>query len=250
MPTRNNHFFFSYFGNKRQEIDNIFSCITNYEVKYIVEPYCGSCSFSYHMSLLHPQKYVYILNDNDKLLIELCNIVKDKQKLLDFEEKVNKICSSIDKNIYNTMDKTTLEAYYIRNKIHTLRPGLWKNGYKYKEIKIRDTPFCNFILNEKVIFSSNDGISVYEEYKNKNSIIFLDPPYLLAYNDFYSKPNVNIYQHLYLNKIENESSFIMLCLEWSWIIRLLFQNNKFITYDKKYSSQNKKKTIHAVITNK
>lgn len=250
MPVRKNHFFFSYFGNKRKEIDNIFACIDNYDVEYVVEPFCGSSSFSYHLSKLHPNRYKYVLNDNNKLLIELYTIVKDDEKMKAFEEKINKICSTVDKTVYGKLDKNTVEGYYIVNKIYSMRPGFWNLKYKYKYIRILDSPMCDFLRNENVILSSADGIDVYEEYKKKNSLIFLDPPYLMACNSFYNDAKVNIYQHLYFHKIEHEPAFIMLCLEWSWIIQLLFQNNKVVTYDKKYESCKKKKTTHAVIFNK
>ena len=80
MPARKNHFFFSYFGNKRNEIDNIFNSIKNYDIEYIVEPFCGSSAFRYHMSIKHPGRYTYVLNDNNTLLIELYNIMSDDKK--------------------------------------------------------------------------------------------------------------------------------------------------------------------------
>ena len=67
-----NHFLLPYSGNKRNEVENIYNTtkdIYKYEdIKTIVEPFCGSCAYSYYISTLYPKKYKYILNDNDKFL--------------------------------------------------------------------------------------------------------------------------------------------------------------------------------------
>ena len=104
MPTHKNHFVIPYFGNKRSEIDNIFVSIKSYDVEYIVEPFCGSSAFSYHMSIKHPGRYTYILNDNNKTLIELYNIMSDDKKLDELEQKVNSICAVMDKPAYAKLD--------------------------------------------------------------------------------------------------------------------------------------------------
>ena len=187
-----NHFFYSYCGNKRNEMKEIMGSIKDSNVEYIVEPFCGSCSFSYHMSLLHPNKYTYILNDNDKLLIELFNTVRDPIKLVEFETKINDICLTLNKDKYKELDINTLVGYYIKHKIYTMHPGIWITTYKYKYIKISDAPFYNFIVNEHIIFTCDDGLTTYLKYKNENAIIFVDPPYLNASNGLYTNPSGNI----------------------------------------------------------
>ena len=151
MPARKNHFFFSYFGNKRNEIDNICNSIKNYDVEYIVEPFCGSSAFSYHMSLKHPGRYTYVLNDNNKQLIELYNIMSDDKKRDELEQKVNNICAVMDKDIYTKLDIKTIEGYYIKNKFYNIRHGTWRPDYKYKPIKLNsvpnDAPILNFLKN-------------------------------------------------------------------------------------------------------
>ena len=249
MPARKNHFFFSYFGNKRNEIDNIFNSIKNFDVEYIVEPFCGSSAFSYHMSIKHPGRYTYILNDNNKPLIELYNIMTDEKKLDELEQKVNSICAVMDGSIYAKLDIKTIEGYYIKNKIYNIRPGLWKTGYKYKPIKLNDAPILNFLKNEKVIFSTIGGIDIYEQYKNKNAIIFLDPPYIMSCNTYYQTPELNIYEHLYHHDICTPPAEVIFCLESIWLIKLLFRKYKFIAYDKVYQAR-KKKTTHVIINNK
>ena len=245
-----NHFFFSYPGNKRNEIKHIFDTINNYDVEYIVEPFCGTSAFSYHMSLKHPGKYTYVLNDNNTGLIELYKIMTDDKKRDEFEIKINNICSTMDKTIYNKLDKKTPEGVYIRCKIHKMVAGLFPNDYKYKYIKLNESSMCNFLKNEKVILSCMNGTDIYREYKNKNALIFIDPPYMLSCNSEYDNPNFNIYMYLSYNDMCNEIADIVLCLEDTWLIRFLFKKYTFITYNKTYSLGGKKKTTHTVINNK
>lgn len=245
-----NHFFFGYPGNKRNEIKHIFDTINNYDVEYIVEPFCGTSAFSYHMSLKHPGRYTYVLNDNNAVLIELYKIMTDDKKRDEFEIKINDICSIMDKPIYTKLDIKTLEGFYIKSKIYNIHPSIYRQDYKYKYLKINEAPIYNFLKNEKIIFTCDSGLNIYNEYKNKNALIFIDPPYIASCNTRYSNPDLNIYEYLCNNNICNENAEIILCLEDIWLIRLLFKDYTFITYDKKYGNGARKKTTHTVINNK
>jgi len=72
-----------------------------------------------------------------------------------------------------------------------------------------------------------------------------------SYNGFYNGDNqkqVNIYEYLYYNNINNFNSNIYLILENTWIIKMLFESNNIIsTYYKKYEIS-KKQTCHIIIT--
>jgi len=87
-------------------------------------------------------------------------------------------------------------------------------------------------------------------YNNNNkALIFLDPPYLQLCNDFYLDSSINIYEYLMKHNINGMLSYIVLVLEDIWIIKLLFRNHIFITYDKKYQTS-KKQTKHLIINNR
>jgi site-specific DNA-adenine methylase len=245
-----NHFFFGYPGNKRNEIKHIFDTINNYDVEYIVEPFCGTSAFSYHMSLKYPGRYTYVLNDNNTVLIELYKIMTDDKKRDELEIKINDICSTMDKTIYNKLDIKTPEGCFIKYKYcGFMRPGLWCLKYKYKEIKLGNFPVLNFLRNEKIIFTCMSAIDAYSIYKDKNSLIFLDPPYIASCNTGYSNANLNIYEYLCNNDICDNKAEIILCLENIWIIGLLFKKYTFISYNKQYTGP-RKKTTHIVINNK
>ena len=100
-----NHFFMPYFGNKRQEVEKIYEEIKedllNDEIKTIIEPYCGSSSISYYISTLHPKRFKYILNDNNKKLIELGGTSQKslQDKIIELEEQIKNITILVQKNV-------------------------------------------------------------------------------------------------------------------------------------------------------
>ena len=251
-----NHFFISYAGNKRNEVDEIFDYIKDKLdcINIIVEPFCGTSAFSYYLSLLYPKKFKYILNDNNKYLIELYNIAKDEIKYNKLIEDLNLLTKDIDKEKYNKIVKEdTLNGWTIKNKIYTIRAGLYplEETKKKRDFEsFRTIPIINFLRTENIEFSNIDGIEIIKKYEsNPNALIFIDPPYLLTCNDFYKNPNVNIYEYLNSNNIDNNKSFTILVLEDNWIIKLLFKNNIKRTYDKIYQTT-KKHTSHLLISNK
>ena len=245
-----NHFIFAYDGNKRNEINEINQVINNYDVEYIIEPYCGTCAFSFFLSIKYPKKYKYILNDNDNNLINLLKLLSNSNDLEIFEKKINDICSdpNFDKIIY--LGLTGLEGYYIKKKIYNIRPGLFPLDYKYKYINIKDCPFINFLMNENITLLNKEGLEVYEEYKNKDSIIFLDPPYLLADNSCYKNPALKIYEYLYNNKMKKEKAQIIISVEYNFLIKILFKKYKFHLYNKCNIGNKRQHKQHLIICNK
>ena len=93
-----NHFYIPYFGNKRQEVENIYNLLDFNDITTIVEPFCGSCAMSYYISTKHPKKFKYILNDNDVNLKQMFDIICDDEKTKEFEEEYSKIVFSFKNN--------------------------------------------------------------------------------------------------------------------------------------------------------
>ena len=97
-----NHFLFPYTGNKRNEVETIYNKIKNEitGIDTIVEPFCGSSAFSFYLSTLYPNKFKYILNDNDKNLIELYHIAQNPIKFNELIKDLSNILNNINKEIY------------------------------------------------------------------------------------------------------------------------------------------------------
>ena len=252
---KKNHFLLPYAGNKRNECEGLYNEVKDKlsNIKTIVEPFCGTSSFSFYVSLKHPMKYEYILNDNNKYLMELYKIAKVEGKLKKLVDNLNKELKDINKEKYNEIiKKDDLVGYIIKNKIYAIRAGLFPSGDKaiLKSFDyMLDCPIINFLRTETIKFNNIDAIEIMDKYKNNNKcLIFLDPPYLLACNDFYADPKANIYQYLYDNKINNMNACLLVCLESNWIIKLLFDGLIKKEYGKKYELS-KKHTTHLIITN-
>jgi DNA adenine methylase len=246
----------SYFGNKRKEVEIIYKNLKLENIETIVEPYCGSAAISYYIYLQNPN-YKFILNDNNKFLKQMYNLIKNNEKCLEFNEEYKTKCEYFKNNkekYLEVISKDTLMAWFIKNKVYRIRPGMFPNeGYRnYKEeIDIRTFPICDFFKNGNIEFYDLDAITIYEKYKNNDKcLILLDPPYISSCNDFYVNSSMNVYEYLYKNDIIKEKAKIYLFLENIWIINLLFnvKNNKFIVYDKAYELS-KRKTEHIIISN-
>jgi site-specific DNA-adenine methylase len=249
-----NHFFFSYTGNKRDEVETIHDAIKNNlkNITTIIEPFCGSSAFSFYIASLYPGRFNYVLNDNNKFLIELYLIAQSPQKFNSLVDKLQKLLNNINKERYIAIVKQdNLYSYIISHYIYAIRPGLFPNKGNIKQIDgFLNAPIIQFLRNESVKITNDDALQCYEKYKtSKNNFLFLDPPYVMLNNDFYANSTLNIYEYLHHHSIKKEKAFIILVLEWSWIIQLLFEDCKVITYDKTYQTT-KKKTTHAIISNK
>ena len=251
-----NHFFIPYFGNKRNEVEGLYNQIKDKldDIKIIVEPFCGTSAFSYYLSLKHPKKFQYVLNDNNKYLIELYKISTNPEKFDELIEILKTFHKDTNKEKYHSICKEDkFENWFYKNKIYSIRPGLFPNNTRlninqdFKNLK--NTPILNFLNSENITFYNDEGVDIVKKYKdNKSALIFLDPPYIVSYNDFYYDSKINVYEYLSKNSINKMNAYMVLCLENNWIIRLLFCDFIKSSYDKQYESS-KKKTTHLIITN-
>jgi site-specific DNA-adenine methylase len=247
-----NHFYIPYCGNKRQEVKHIYDNIDFTDITTVIEPFCGSCAMSYYISTQR-EGLKYILNDNNKYLKEMYELMLDDNKIEKFEKDFEELVKSFEgkKDVYiEVVKKKDLLSWFIKNKVYNITPGIFPiptRNYK-RTIDLKSFPIYNFFVNNDITFSTDCGLSIYKKYKNsKNNLILLDPPYMKSCNDLYLDASVNIYEYLYDNNIDKEKAKIILILENMWIIKLLFSTNKKLyEYDKMYDTT-KKKTTHIII---
>ena len=254
-----NHFVFSYSGNKRDEVETIYNNLYFDDITTIIEPYCGSSAMSYYISLQQSKKYKYILNDANTLLIELYNILSDKDKLNIFEKEINEIAKTLmTKSLYlECLKNKNVKSYYISQKIHCRVPGMYPLNYKYKYIDILNCPIINFLQTENIRIMNIDAITLINENINdKNVMILCDPPYISTTNTMYNYDTIagpmNIYEwshnHFNINRKKLKCHFYII-LEENWITKLLYNNLSVIKYDKKYTGLSKKTVTHGIYTN-
>lgn len=250
-----NHFYFSYIGNKRMEVEYILDNLNLDGITTIIEPFCGSCALSYYISTKYPNKFKYILNDIDDKLIELLNINKDEKRMKEIEDDIENTKVEITKEKYLTYIKNnTLNGYIFKNKYYAMRPGMFpirEMSRMKKPFKFTDYPIYHFLTTEDVEIYNKEAIDIIKEYDNDNCLVFLDPPYINSCNVMYKMGSDNIYEYI-TRELKNLKSKCYICHENNWIFKLLFRDyikEDDKEYYKKYQMRNKKETNHILISN-
>src|SRR5690606_9164 len=113
----------------------------------------GTSAFSYYLSTKHPGEFRYILNDNNKYLVELYNLLKSVKKSKAFEKEVNDKCKDIDcKEKYDALKKDdSFINWFILNKNYRIAPGFYNQGSKMKIVNFDEYPVVKFLREEKVV---------------------------------------------------------------------------------------------------
>jgi hypothetical protein len=249
-----NHFYISYAGNKRTEVEALYNLIKNKinENTIIVEPFCGSCALSYYIWLLHPN-IKFKLNDMNPFLFEMYNLLKNDTKIEKLEKYYNNIIKKITKSEYNILiKKEDTQNQFLKKKFYSIREGLYPINKTFSEIKIKNYPIYKFFNEANIQYTNKDALKIIEEEKNnENNIIFLDPPYINTCNKFYDYETTsqNVYEYLFKNNINDYKCLLIGIFEKNWIVNMLFFNNIIDTYNKLYQTS-KKRTEHITISNK
>lgn len=254
---KKNHFYISYNGNKRTEVEYIYNSVKDTISNYttIIEPFCGTCAISYYIWKSHPDKH-FVLNDNNRFLKEMFDIIKNNQEE-EFNNSVNLLLPEMKESkprYLEIVKQDNLIGWYVGHKFYNIMPKLYphvKTAF-IKPIDIRTSPICEFFKKANITFTTMDGLDCYTTYKNdSNNLIIIDPPYISSENGMYYEPTGNIYQYVFENSILHEPSKVVFILENIWIIRLLFNDllEHSIVYSKKYNNTHKR-TEHIIIKNK
>jgi hypothetical protein len=244
----------SYIGNKREEVERIYEAIDFTGIDTIIEPFAGSSAISYYIWTKRPD-LKFILNDSNKMLLEMFHILRDKDKTEALEKAYKDFFTvELTKEVYNNIVKQdNVPAWFLKNKYYNIQPGLFPLGKTVSKVaNFEGCPITKFYREADITFLSQDAVPLIEKYKdNPSCALILDPPYINTSNEFYDydefNQEMNIYEYLSLNKIKGFKCYIMAIFENNWIIRLLFRGNTIIEYDKTYIIS-KKKTKHFLIT--
>jgi site-specific DNA-adenine methylase len=252
MKKKNDIRLLSRLGNKKNDIKYFLKYLP-LDIKNIVEPFGGSFAVIHYF--YKDDKYNKYVNDNDdnlhyiykypeeykNLVIECNNIAKnnllENKKLVDYK----KFKKEYDKLKYDEI----LKEEYKKNRIVL--------GCVVKYVKDEN---INEIYDEeiekmkKINFYNKDYLEILEQhYKNKDTFIFLDPPYLFSNNSCYQKTNekkdcTGIYMKIleYLKNKKTKAK-IMLIINDLEILRLLFKDYLVDDYDKIYQLGKRKEKI-------
>jgi hypothetical protein len=246
----------AYYGNKRREFPHLYekhlkNLLDGSSIDTIVEPFAGTSACSYAISRLYPNKFKYILNDNDEQLMELYRVFSDEKKLNDFIECLQEKIKDIDREKYlRIVKEKSIMGWFIKRKIYAYHPGAFPVDYKPKDFsKLKTTPVNDFLRTENITLLCQDGQKLIDQYKDHSNILFIvDPPYMDSCNDFYSPSTrrCNIYEYYYKNPIKSMKCHHIIVLNDCITVRLLFTDSISEEYDKMYENT-KKRCKHLVI---
>jgi site-specific DNA-adenine methylase len=254
-----NHFIFAWAGNKRNEAPQIVPFMKLNDIDTFVEPYCGSSAISVYLSNTNygnNKKIKYILNDNDKQLIEIYNILKDDNEIINLEKQINDIIGDKDFNeakYYELTAKDDLISYILQRTIYYRRIGLFNNSKirKHKtNVKYIGSLIQKFMQSQNTELHNKNAIDIIKEnIDNDKCIIYLDPPYLKTRNKDYYK-NIDNYESIYtyLRTLKDVKCKIYLSILLNDDLINSLPNFKVINkYDKVYCWGNKRVQSHVLM---
>ena len=190
------NFYYPYLGNKRTETKHFIERVTSFldthpEVKTIVEPFCGSCAFSFDIFQKYGDKYRYIMNDKDAKLIEFFTEIKKNtsKPFFDFVDQYwNKpiLTQELYKELIAKKDEDIFH-WFFWHRCYTMYKGRF-----YPECRNAQRSFTHEIYEDRdkfvacCEFSNKDYAKFLEPYLDStDTLIFWDPPYFQSCNGYY-----------------------------------------------------------------
>ena len=197
--------FTSYYGNKwkeaKEHMPRISAMIDWKEVKYIVEPFCGSAGFSRYVFFNVPDfSGKFMWTDMDPGLIAFYKIVKEGG-FAELAEKIKEDCAKIKSKeefqAYRAgLDAGTGEGWYAMNKV---RGGFRADLFHLESLVAaskRDytglETLIGLIKSDRVIVKCQDCSVTFAECAElaegdwKSVFVFSDPPYFETDNSYYA----------------------------------------------------------------
>ena len=184
-------FYFAYEGNKRTENKLLINYLDLKNIKNIVEPFCGSSSFSRWIYKNYDNDFTYYSNDINSNLISFLKNIKEKgcKQFFDFSnEKLKDITIDQHKEIVDAYKKDNSNPflYWYYHKIYTFRKGIFPSRCVNK-IQNYNKYTTHDEFYKKCNLSSDDYKIIMEKFKDdQTAIIYLDPPYFNACNTYYA----------------------------------------------------------------
>lgn len=233
-------------GNKTNDIKHFIDLLPS-DVKNVVEPFGGS--FAVIRDVYFDNKYKKYVNDLDDILYY---IYKNPNELVEGYKKWNKI-HEMNTGVVNK--KQMLENLKINKNIKEyIKNGQIVRG-TITQNKNLDNIDDDINFMKSINFSNDDAFKIIEKFrKNKDTFIFLDPPYLFSNNSSYlpqlNSTDMTEYYLKFLKILDDKTTKakIMLIVNDLNILRELYKKYLVKTYDRIYQI-GKKKAKHIIMTN-
>jgi site-specific DNA-adenine methylase len=255
-------FIINYYGTKFKESKELNNLdFSNY--KTIIEPFGGSFGFSRYLYEIKGLKNLkYIIYDNDKELIDFYNYIKElilNNEIQLFIDEYNKHIEILNKefslfnitnlikdkkilqkkptlNYVNLIENKQMKFMLIKNIYNIISSANYKKNLSFLEMfKNTDFIYNNFNKNELL------------KYDKESTLIYLDPPYLLKFNNSYKDcSNMEFFfETIEYTLINYNSIFIH---SYNFLIHKIFEKYEKLRYNKKYGFT-RNQLIHVVYMN-
>lgn len=247
---------FGRLGNKENDI-KFFEKYLPFDCVNVVEPFGGS--FAVIRRKYNDDKYTKYVNDLDT---ELKKIYDKPEEFAQYKHELNEIAkNNLDekKNVnFKKWCEIIKEKEYDKSDFFKIyADGQIVKGFLIKQIK------DNFLtkvkptvdLMKKINFTFVDWYDcILKHHKNKDTFIFLDPPYLFSNNETYTPQNDNLdmtdilYKIIEIFQNKETKAKIMLVINDLKILRWLYRDYLKCDYVRIYQLS-KKQMKHLVICN-
>lgn len=259
------NFYFSYKGNKRNEIIHIKELLDNLEYKILVEPFGGTCSVSRYIHENYKDKDLYINDINkdlcyfannfrkyeDEVLLNIKTVIENIKNKQDYKNYYKK---TINKNIENCSEVDFLTLILFEKSCFRITKGRYyeEKVPKFKGILKVKEKLNNFFI--KNYYYNHEYKETFEKFRNnENALIFLDPPYVNSDSSDYDSNNKNQYSNMWediYDLFENSKCKIIMIVNNNFFMRKVFNKFYYNCYEKNYMAHKSRKTIHNIFIKK
>ncbi len=256
-------FILNYAGTKYKEskfLDTIDFSI----YKIVIEPFCGSFGFSRYLYSDRGYKdKKYIFYDSDEELINFFNHIKQlihNNELEDFINEYNKYMdyfkehfSLISNSRGTNINRQSAQEYTktIENKF--IRYMIKKNSFNSVVCHTNYKHFQNFNMDDLDLIKNSEFINQnfltidFKNFKKKDTLIYLDPPYFLCDNTTYKDKSLNDIFEVFINLYDNNYK-CMFIHSYNFLLNFVFKKYNYMSYEKIYGNT-KRKVKHIVYYN-
>lgn len=267
-------FFFAYYGGKSKEYKYIAHLLHDYDFDTFIEPFAGSYATIRKINTddkFKDKKIKFLINDTDEELIQFYNYVK-RYGTKGIVKNGLEILKDINKEKYDAYIrsqpsklKEKANVYWFKHAISSFRIGLFptKDIEKFKKYEIDRYKHQDAFI-KKLTISNVDYKEIVNKHKDDpKCVIYLDPPYFLAYNEGYKNKGKGFgdnwqddegedptREYIYLkNLLETAKALIIFIINKTELIKYFFGTDLVLgEYAVTYQST-KKKNKHLIISN-
>lgn len=256
-------FYYSYKGNKRNEIKHIQNLLETHKDSYnkFVEAFGGTCAMSRYIYENYKDKEIYINDVNKDLTFfannfhKCCDTVishiKDVVKSINNEQEYKQYYKKANTEKDNETDLIERLVYilFINSCYRINKRHYWQHQVpKFIGLTKVKPKLNNFFKNNE--YHCHSYIETFKKFENdEQALIYLDPPYFNTDTEDYSNNDKKLYSNMWediYNLFETSKCKIIMVVNDNFFMRKVFKRWYYNSYDKKYNSPKSKATIHNI----